>query len=184
MDTVRLTISRPSRNDIPQLYQLFEATIRDTFEKEGIAEALHGDLDDEIAGLKATLQRDFDSDGRQEYFLVALLADRIVGTVATGPSGRFMQRHIDADFAITPEVKCLYVHPQFQGSGIGGRLFDTMLEHLRATGVKQYCFDSGYRQAQRCWTRKVGAATVVLENHWGPGSPHMFWLRCIDDSTA
>lgn len=179
METPRLIINRPAENDLAALHELFEVTVRDTFAREGISEALHGDLQSEIDGLKATLQRDVDSDGTLEYFLVARLGGRVVGTVATGPSGRFMQSNVVADFTVTPEIKCLYVHPEHQGQGIGSRLFDAMIEHLRRSGVTQCCFDSGYRQAQRCWLKKAGEPTVVLENYWGDGADHMFWLLSL-----
>ena len=177
---MNLIVRRPASSDIEQIHSLFETTLLHTFEQEAISVSISGDLEDEIEALKQTLARDFASEGDLEYFLLACDGNRVIGTVAHGPSGRFMRAHVSADHARTPEIKCLYVHPDYQGRGIGSLLIAAIVRRLQSIGTEAVCFDSGYRQAQRRWIRKFGEPTVILPDHWAPGAPHMFWYRQLD----
>lgn len=174
-----IVINRPGRSDIPEVHTLFETTLTHTFQVEGISQSLSGDLGDEIASLKQTLARDFESGGGVEHFLVARYDNRIVGTAAHGSSGKFMRANLDLNFDRTPEIKCVYIHPEFQGQGIGTRLFRAVVDKLRRDGVDAFCLDSGFTGGQRYWTNLLGPPTAVLRDHWGPGAHHSFWYRRI-----
>jgi len=163
--------------DRADLSDLFATTIRDTFWREGILASDPGDLDREIAAQVALLDRDLESEGTGEHFLIARHGDQVIGTAAFGPADKLIRSHLAVDFSRTPEIKSVYILPDWQGRGIGGELFNEILKQLRERHISHYCLDSGYRSAQRYWIYKLGEPTVVLPDYWDPGAPHMIWYR-------
>lgn len=178
---MRLEIRRPKAADVEAIHTFFRLVITDTFEKEGIAD-LHEDIEHEIASKHDYLHRDLESQGHHRYFLIAWMEGRIVGTIECGPSSSLIDESTGHALRDVVEVGTVLVHPELHGQGISSSLWSAILLTLQARGISQFCLDSGYRNAQRIWTRKFGEADYVLDHHWGEGQHHMIWSRQIEDT--
>ncbi|MDM5351818.1 GNAT family N-acetyltransferase [Lysinibacillus sphaericus] len=174
----KIFIRRPEQTDTPALHQFFLHVIQDTFAKEGLAE-LVDDQQHEWATKKQYLAADFDSQGQKRFFWLVEDADtkEIVGTIEYGESNEFIQKMIKEDLSNCPEIGTVYVHPSYQGRGIGTMLVNKMLTTLEMKIVPSFCLDSGYKQAQLVWQKKFGQPNYVLEHFWGTNNHHMIWKR-------
>ena len=173
-------ITRPAHRDLEELQSLFTQTIRDAFRREGIEQSHAADLDSEIAAQLALVKRDLASGGTEEYFLVARSGDIIVGTAAAGPANDIIRAHAKFDTGGTLEIKSVYVRPDWQGEGIGSRLFEAIRAYLASTGHAHFCLDTGYTQARQYWTRKFGPPATIAKNYWGDGVDHCIWYLDIN----
>ncbi|MCB0501454.1 MAG: GNAT family N-acetyltransferase [Bacteroidetes bacterium] len=177
---MEIKIRRPTLEDASAIYQLFDITVKDTFRQEGIVEQFEEQTSTEIDALCSQLQLDLISNGQSNYFLIAINNNAIVGTITYGPAGSLITEHLDVDLSQTPEVKCVYVLPEYQNKGIATQLFKHILQALKNKNYTSYCLDSGYRQAQQYWAKKLGLPTDVLKNYWPNGNDHMIWLQKIE----
>lgn len=166
--------------DLEELQSLFEQTLRDTFVREGIEQSHAADLEQEIAAQSALVKRDLESDGKAEYFLVARAGDTIVGTAAAGPANDIILAHATFDIERTPEIKSVYVRPDWQGRGIGSRLFEAIRAYLASTGRTHFCLDTGYQAAREFWTHRLGEPGTIVKDYWGARADHCIWYREID----
>lgn len=75
-------IRRPTIEDYEELNQLFQTVIIDTFAREGLSE-LTDDIENEIETKKQYLKCDFDSNGKNRYFLIAVdkRCNKIIGAI-------------------------------------------------------------------------------------------------------
>jgi GNAT superfamily N-acetyltransferase len=172
----KILIIRPSRHDVPAIEELLTRTIEHTFVAEQISGDNQAEIGREIESHIAALQRDLESIGKDECFLIARHKSKVVGTIAFGRPNKIILANLEFDLLSTPEIKCAYVHPDYQQRGIGSRLFDTLVRALHKRGTTRFCLDSGYKKAQQFWTKRLGPATVILPDYFGPGAPHMIWL--------
>ncbi|MEK5057971.1 GNAT family N-acetyltransferase [Paenibacillus shunpengii] len=166
--------------DVERVNYIFEKTIPDTFEKEGIAH-LEEDLSGEIELKKKLLQRALQSDAADTLFLAAMQDDMVVGTISYSPCGEDIKVCTEHALDHVGELGSLYVLPSHQGQGIGSALIKALLTLLNEQGVEQFCLDSGYKLAQQKWLRKFGKPYVSVRDYWGPGSVHMVWLCQVND---
>jgi GNAT superfamily N-acetyltransferase len=176
-----LHIDRPAEADLLELRRLFEVTIRDTFHREGIDVSHAEDIEREISDRTAALARDIATDGTAACFLIARWDTIIAGTIAIGRPNLIIRSHLNIALESVPEIHSAYVLPEYQGRGIGSRLFEAMRQRLRDRQVQSFCLDCGYRAAQRFWSRRLGEPSLVLHDYFGPGAHHMIWHRSIDD---
>ncbi|WNQ14251.1 GNAT family N-acetyltransferase [Paenibacillus aurantius] len=153
-----------------------ELVITDTFDKEGIAH-LTDERQQEIEAKRRAIRLDLETDGRERHFYLALHADRIIGTVEAGPSSRLIHDLTQGAMDQVTEVGTVFVHPGYQGQGVGTLLLNAILLHLQGKGVSEFCLDSGYPRAQQLWTKKLGEPAYLLPDYWGAGMDHMIW-RC------
>ncbi len=178
-----VAIVRPKLADKDTIRSLFIQTILHTFELEGTAVSHASDIEREIDEQMSTFQRDWDSDGRDEYFLIARTGGRVVGTAAYGPANAIIRDNLSVDFAHTPEIKSVYVLPEYQRQGIGTQLVNAILAELRREHITDFCLDSGYKSAQRYWTNRLGEPQVTLSDYWGTDAHHMIWRCRVGDAT-
>ncbi len=171
-----IEITRPDRNDVKELHQLFDITIRDTFEREGIVEASIDEIMVEVEKQKQFLRNDLDTGGRDEYFLIARRDDRIVGTIAYGPPNHMILKYSNIAVATVPEIKSVYIHPDYQRQGIGTKLLMTVVDILRDRGFTQFCLDTGYKSAQVYWQKKLGPPLVTIADYYSDGTAYMIWV--------
>lgn len=176
-----LRITRPERADCSEIERLFSVTVRQEFQLEGSLDSHESDAEREVEDLCSALNRCFDSGGSPEYFLIARVDSRVVGTIARGPANKIIRDNLDVDFKSVPEIKCVYVLPEFQGTGIGTRLFREILIHLSNENTERFCLDSGYSRARAFWTRRLGDPAVVLPDYWGKHADHMIWTGFVND---
>jgi len=176
---MNIQIRRPKVSDIETLKELFIATINEVFEREEIDEP---DLKlDEIREKQTFLLEDLNSDGKDRYFLIALIDNEIVGTIAVGPSNELIHETTPGTLDSVPEIGTVYVHPNHQKKGIGMKLMSAMYITLIGRGVESFCLDSGYKSAQKIWTRNIGEPKYVNKDKWGPGNHHMVWHKSLKD---
>lgn len=171
-----IEIRRSASEDSLKLAQFFRMVITHTFHKEGIGH-LVDDLEAEFESKQQILQQDFESGGKIRYVLIALDKGQIIGTIEYGPSSKLIQECTKNALQEQVEVGTVFVHPDYQGNGISHLLWNVMYLTLLSRGIKEFCFDSGYNEAQRIWCQKFGEPDYRLENYWGEGQHHMIWTR-------
>jgi GNAT superfamily N-acetyltransferase len=175
-----IKIRRPMIEDKEELTGLFSTVIRDTFVREGLEE-MHDDIENEIETKKAYLKDDLDSNGKNRYFLIALIDDNVVGTIEYGPSSDLINRCTNGALKELVEVGTVFVRPDYQRHGIGNLLLNAMYLTLLSGGIEEFCLDSGYTNAQKIWEKKLGKPDYLLKNYWGEGYNHKIWKRRIAD---
>ncbi|MCI0765820.1 GNAT family N-acetyltransferase [Bacillus sp. TL12] len=175
-------IRRPIIGDYEELNQFFHTVIIDTFAKEGLSE-LVDDIKDEIETKKQYLKCDFDSDGKNRYFLIAVdkHCNKIIGTIEFGPSSKLINSCTDGVLKDLYEVGTVFVLPNYQRRGIGNLLLNVVLLTLLSRGIKEFCLDSGYTNAQKIWKKKFGEPNFLLKDYWGEAYDHMIWRKRIND---
>ncbi|MGJ7913027.1 GNAT family N-acetyltransferase [Neobacillus sp. LXY-1] len=177
---VKVEVRRPKQEEREELNQFFSLVIKDTFLKEGISDLVY-DMEEEIETKNQYLQADFDSNGRNRYFLIAATGDKIIGTIAFGSSNSLIQECSKGDLTDVIEIGTVYIHPDYQNRGIGTLLLNTMLLTLMSKGIEEFCLDSGYKNAQKIWRKKLGEPDYWMKNYWGEGSDHMIWHRLLKE---
>ncbi|MFC7371640.1 GNAT family N-acetyltransferase [Fictibacillus iocasae] len=167
-------IRRPQTADTPALHDFFRTVLTDTYQKEGLGDR-HDDLENELQEKERYLAADFASLGRDRYFLAAFLNGNVVGTIEYGPASHLITSHADVSYRDIKEIGTVYVHPDFQGRGIGSQLVESISAALIEIGEEVCCLDSGFKEAQKIWTRKFGEPDYLLHDYWGKGDDHMIW---------
>jgi GNAT superfamily N-acetyltransferase len=175
-----IEIRRPIIDDLMEMSQFFREVITDTFHKEGLGH-LQDDIEREIKVKIEFLNGDFDSNGENRYFLIALKDNKALGTIEFGPASKLINASTKGAFKELVEVGTVFVHPDFQSRGIGRLLLNVMFLTLQNKGIVEFCLDSGYLNAQKIWIKKFGKPDYLLKNFWGEGHDHMIWRRRISD---
>ena len=175
MDKKHLKIQRPNISNLHEIQNLFSITIQNNFHQEKISDPTGILKEDLVNDLVKTLKKDFESQGNNEFHLIARNSEMIIGVIAFGQPNQIIKDRNPIDLLNTPEIKSVYVHPEFQNTGIGNLLLKNILKRLAEKGYKEFCLDSGYINAQRYWKRKFGTPIKILENYWAPNSHHMIW---------
>ncbi|MGE8206991.1 GNAT family N-acetyltransferase [Heyndrickxia sp. NPDC080065] len=175
-------IRRPRVEDIEELHQFFDIVIKDTFANERLSE-LADDIENEIESKKKYLKYDFESYGKERYFLIAFdkMGNKIIGTIEYGPASELIDKLTEGAMKDLHEIGTVFVHPDYQGRGIGRLLLNVMFLTLLNREIKEFCLDSGYSNAQKIWKKKFGEPDYFLQNYWSEGSHHMIWRRSIND---
>lgn len=175
-----LIISRPIKGDIESAYKVFEASIGDAFEKEGLG-SLQEDIYEQVKYKKNLLDESLDLPNSDTYFLVAKTNDTVIGTISFGPCGEDIKKCVESKFHSVGELGSLYILPDYQNQGIGSLLISAMIDYLSKQGISQFCLDSGYKRAQKRWLRKFGEPYKEVKDYWGSGNNHMIWLCKVSD---
>lgn len=169
-----LQIGRPRPEDVKLINEFFETVLRDTFADNKIAH-LTEDLEGEIESKKKYLQQDLESGGRDRFFLVVKAGGKIIGTIEYGAPNELIMKITDGEYSDVMEIGTVFVHPEYQNKGIGSMMLRLMYDELRAKGYNEFCLDSGYKTAQKTWTKKWGKPAYTMKNYWSKGSHHMIW---------
>ncbi len=175
-----IEIRRPKIEDTPKLHTFFRKVITDTFASEGIPDLLD-DIEREIESKKTYLKNDFDSNGKNRYFLIALDKNKIIGTIEHGPASELIYHSTDRSWKKLQEIGTVFVHPDHQRQGIGTLLLNVMFLTLLTKEIKEFCLDSGYTNAQKIWTKKFGDPDYLLKDYWDEGYHHMIWRKYTED---
>ncbi|WP_155591672.1 GNAT family N-acetyltransferase [Lysinibacillus cavernae] len=175
---MKLIIRRPKQSDIQALHQFFLHVIQDTYAKEGLAE-LVSDQKLEWETKKQYLAMDLESQGEKRYFWLAVdeETNEIIGTIEYGEANELIQQTVKEDLTNCPEIGTVFVHPNYQNRGIGTLLLQKILMTLEKQSMHCFCLDSGYKQAQIIWQKKLGQPDFILEHYWGTNNHHMIWNR-------
>lgn len=173
-------IRRPNRNDTKAMEHFFRFVITDTFAKEGLAD-LSEDIEQEIDSKIRCLNADIATNGEQRYFLIGLIDNSVVSSIAFGPSNALIRESSNGVLRDVVEIGTVFVHPDYQQQGIGNLMLHIMYLTLLNKGITEFCLDSGYTRAQKIWKKKLGEPDYVLQDHWGSGVDHMIWRRRMTD---
>lgn len=170
----KITIRRPYHCDVCALHELYKITIPHTWEKEGVGDYVD-EIQKEITEKMDYLKEDLDSHGKDRFFLIACIDDKIVGTIAYGPCSSLLIDCTDGKYKDMGEIGTVFILPDYQKKGIGTLLLNVMLSSLQSQHIKEFTLDSGYSQAQKVWKKKLGEPTVLLKDYWGEDADHMVW---------
>jgi GNAT superfamily N-acetyltransferase len=173
-------IIKPTKEDRKSVYEVFEVSIRDAFEKEGLGD-LKKDILAEIENKRNLFSYSLDNKDSDVCFLVAKLDEHVIGTISFGPCGSDIKKCTNYQLDTIGELGSLYVLPHYQGQGVGSALIHAMIKHLHELGIEQFCLDSGYKRAQRKWLRKFGEPYKIVKDYWGKDFDHMVWLCKVND---
>ena len=176
----QLTIVRPTKEDIKSIYNVFEKTITNAFEKEGIS-YLKDDILDEIESKKQLLHIALLNNDTTVYFLVARINNEVIGTISYSPCNDDVKKFTNNKLEYIGELGSLYVLPNYQNMGVASELIHSLIEHLHKIGVKQFCLDCGYKLAQKRWLKKFGNPYKIVKDYWGKDYDHMIWLCDVKD---
>ncbi|ODG91117.1 GNAT family N-acetyltransferase [Gottfriedia luciferensis] len=177
---MNIKIRRPIIEDIKELNQFFKIVIIDTFTKEGISNQVES-MKEEIKTKGIYLENDFESNGEERYFLIALNNEKIIGSIEYGPASDLILNCTNNELKGLPEVGTVFVHPDYQKNGIGNLLLKNMFVTLHNKGIEEFCLDSGYCNAQKIWKKKFGEPDYLLKDYWDKGSDHMIWKIKVSD---
>ena len=174
-----LAVGAPSEDEKLFIFHVFEAVIRDAFEKEGLGH-LEKDITEEILHKKRMLEEAMNGQS-PVFFLVARWKGQVIGTISFGPCGEIIRSCTDGALEDIGELGSLFVLPEMQNQGIGSKLIHVMVHALQRKGIENFCLDSGYKRAQKRWVRKFGEPYSTVKDYWGAGSDHMIWLCHVKD---
>lgn len=175
-----LVIRRAKKDDVDQLNDFFKLVLKDTFEKNGI-ENLIEDYEHEIKEKREFLNEDIESDGTKRFFLVAEKENHIVGTIALGPANDLINRCTNEKLKDLIEIGTVFVHPAYRQKGIGNLMLANIYSELDRKGIKEFCLDSGYKNAQNFWLKKFGDPQYRFTEFWGEGTDYMIWRVKLGD---
>lgn len=177
---INVEIRRPKMEDVKQLNEFFKVVILDTFAKEGIREKLD-DINNEIKVKEKYIKSDLESNGEKRYFLIALEADKIIGSIEYGPTSELIWNCTNGELKELVEIGTVFVHPDYQRMGVGNLLLNKMFITLENKGIEEFCLDSGYKNAQKIWKKKFGEPDYQLKDYWDKGFDHMIWRARVSD---
>ena len=112
----KIDIRRPRMEDVKEINILFKTVIIDTFAREGIT-TMNDEIISEIETKGIYLNRDLESNGETRYFLIALIEDRIIGSIEYGESSELIDKCTEGDLKEIVELGTVFVHPDYQRSG-------------------------------------------------------------------
>lgn len=177
---MKINIERPRKEEINKIHKVFELTVQDAFAGEGLGH-LKEDILHEISEKKLFLEKDFETEGRDYFFLLAKEGEEIVGTISYGPSNSIISSLAKGRYDSVGEIGTVFVTPSKQRQGIGIKLFTTMVKELKERGIKEYVLDSGYGRAQKYWRKHLGHPVFIEKDYWAMGADHMIWHMVLDE---
>jgi len=180
---MNIIIRRPKKKDIPQIKNVFFASISQAFKDDGIDDRKEGILE-EVAKQLTCLKLNFNTKGEKSYYLIAEIKDKIIGTIAYKSElskNNFIRKNLQINLNGIPEITSVYVLPNFQNQGIGSLLFNAILLILIGKNIQGVCMDGGYQKSIKFWTHKIGKPNKIIKNYWGKNLDQVFWYRDIKD---
>lgn len=175
-----IEISRPRIDEVELINEFFKLVIHDTFMRNNISD-LVDTLANEIEDKRRCLNQDMESNGKNRYFLVAKDGREIIGSIEYGPSNELINLCTKGELKDIVEIGTVYVHPNYQGNGLGSRLMEAIFMELKHNGILEFCFDSGYKSAQKIWINKFGKPQYHFKDYWGENEDHMIWRIQLKD---
>lgn len=176
MKIENLIIEELRESDLEKAYDVFKVTIPVAF-KESEDEAEPEVLEKEIHNKKLLLIDSIKNKSRKNVFFVAKHKDKVIGTIAYGECSEAIRVCTDNEFSNIGELNSLFILPEYQGKGVGSKLIKALMKYLNENKIEEFCFDSGYKQAQIRWINKFGQPYKIVKDFWAPGVDNMIW-RC------
>jgi GNAT superfamily N-acetyltransferase len=171
---MNIIIKRPKKENIEELENLFKFTIENELKNEGVIEHFE-DLKNEIRLKINLLNKDIESNGKEAFFLIAVIKNKIVGTIALRFQDDLIDKLSNGEYKNIPVIAAAYILPEYQGKGIGKALLNSIVISIMSRNIPEFCLDSGYSKAQKIWTKIFGNPEIVEKDFWGKGYDHMVW---------
>ena len=165
-------IMKPTIEDVEALEALFESVIPHTFVKEGLPSD-HEAVGEELISKKDQLKSYLEGDA--SFYFIWKENGQVLGTIWYGEANHLIEEGAKGALRGLGEVGTVFVLPEYQGRGIGGKLVAHMLKALKDSGIKECVLDSGYTHAQKVWIYKFGQPDYLMKDQWGEGYDHMIW---------
>lgn len=168
-----------SSNFFEKTLNVFKYTMPKAFEdSEGILE--QETLEHELASKKQLMELSLVEGSKEVIFFIARYNDKIIGVISYGKCSEAIKECTNNELAHLGEIGSLFVLPEYQGKGIASKLINTVIDYLKEKGIREFCLDSGYKQAQKKWLNKFGTPYKVVKDYWGPEIDNIIWLCKID----
>lgn len=175
-----LEITRPQVEDTEAINEFFKIVLLDTFEKNNISD-LTDLIAEEIECKRHYLEQDLQSGGKDRFFLIVKDEGKVIGTIEYGAPNEVIMNSTNGEYKDIKEIGTVFVHPEYQNKGIGSMMLRLMFDELNSNGINEFCLDSGYKTAQKTWTKKLGTPAYILKDFWGEGADHMIWRVNIEN---
>ena len=175
----KIIVGIPTTGEENEIENLFKITINSAFEEQGVGH-LTEFIEEEIE-TKMQMVKSFLEGTNDYYFLVAKDEDSIVGAISFGSCGNIIRQCCEGQLNNVGELGSLYVLPKYQGQKIGSKLINSLILYLKQNQIENFCLDSGFKKAQKRWTRKFGQPYKIMKNYWGPNSDHFIWYCKVND---
>lgn len=171
-----LPIQTLTNEELQALKALYSRCIPLAFEVQGLSSWTQA-IEEEIAHKHAMIDEALHASDTLKGFRVMKIGNELVGAISFGLCGQDILQCTEGKWASLIEIGSLYVLPDHHRQGIASSLIEAVLVHLKSQGIKEFCLDSGYQQAQAIWKRKFGPPTLIVKDYWDIGSDHHLW-RC------
>ena len=170
---MNISITIPKKENIRELHNLFAIVITDSFKKDGIDD--ENGIQNEVEKQLELLNQNFDYINSDTFFLIAMIKDKIIGTIAYSKPNNIIVKNLNIDLSNIPEITSVYVLLEFQRQGVGSLLFKEILKYLKQKNINNFYLDCGYKNSQSFWTKKLGKPTLTLKDYWGEELDHLIW---------
>jgi len=178
---MKIEISRISEKDTDELYQLFDNVIKDNFLFEGYTlESLQDGIQQCINQPMEGIKSDFESEGKDNYHLIAKINGKIIGTMAHGTLSETVYKNTSFKNGIR-EIKSAYILPDYQNKGVGSILLNAILLSLYQTDIKKVCIYSGFKKGIAFWEKKFGKAPIILKDYFDKDVDCLIWHKELKD---
>ena len=164
-----------TEEDFYKAYEVFKVTVPYAFDLSEDVLCMEV-VEDEIESKKKVLESALNRDKTGVIVLIAKNNDEVVGTISFGPCSEAIRQCTNNEFSNVGELGSLFILPKYQDKGIGSALIEEMISYLEKRGIKEFCLDSGYKDAQKRWCRKFGNPYKIVKDYWAPGIDNMVWL--------
>ena len=175
----KLIIIVPTLGEENEIENFFKITIKTAYEEQGVGHL--SEIIKEDVETKMQMVKDFFEGNNKYYFLVAKVEQGIVGVISFGSCGNIIRKCCDGLLDNVGELGSLYVLNKYQGQKIGSKLINSLILYLKQNQIEDFCLDSGFKKAQRKWTRKFGQPYKIMKNYWGTNSDHFIWYCKVSD---
>lgn len=177
-----IQIARITKDDIDKLEQLFNEVITDNFKFEGCDLEEYSESINKLINYQiACINRDIESEGLNDYYLVAKADGKIIGTIAYGLVSETINSITQFDSNDISEIKSAYILPEYQNKGVGTILLNCILISMMQAGIKEFCLYTGFEKGLSFWKRKFGNPDIIAKDYFDIDENCYIWHKKIED---
>ena len=91
------------------------------------------------------------------FYFLAFKDEKLIGTIAyETPPNRGILRRTNNELVNAYEIGSLYIEPSMQKQGYGKKILSFLLNHIKAQGIDEVCFDSILEESRKLWLKIFG----------------------------
>lgn len=125
-----IEIDRPRIEDIGLINEFFRIVLCDTFERNNLLDLVET-YNEEIEDKRQCLNQDFQSGGKDRYFLIAKEKGLIVGSIEYGLSNDLINSCTNGKLKECLEIGTAFVHPKYQKKVLEAECLTLFLKRWR-----------------------------------------------------